>query len=216
MKEKRLTDDFIERILRGIFLGLVLFTSAVLVLCFQNNIAEIGKILPYVPVAFLVYILLGIVFVWLHERVGEGQISSWFKGSAAVYWCDLFMLVLFVPGFFLSDSLRYIILVNEFVLIGCWILDYCFVLSVAKELNHRKRRPLYLVVDLEECPKGEEAFCREIEDYCRKNRMSLEFVNRGKPADVMMNGEAYHVELDMFYSQFGPMYALKFRQDSSV
>lgn len=213
MKENRISEEARERILQGCFFGLILFTSTALLLSFRRDMDEVGRILPFIPAALAGYLLIGNLLVWIHSLPERGWASSWFKGAAAVYWIDLIAVAFVLLSFIVSESWRHIILVNAVVVVVFWILDYCSVLKIAKELNGGAVKGRYLVVDLEECPKGAEAFCREIEDYCRKNRSSLEFLKREKPAEILMDGERYHVELDFFYSQFGPMYALKFRKE---
>lgn len=212
MKENRMSEEFKERLFHGCFLGLVLFASAVMVLCLRKNTAEIERILPYAPIALVGYLVIGFLLICIHDRPESGWFSSWFKGSAAVYWCSLFAFAISIIGIFVSEIIRYILLVNVAIAVGCWIIDYCWLQRTADELNQGAGKGRYLIVDLQDCPKGTDAFCREIEDYCKKSRIRLEFINWGRPADVMMDGEKYHVELDSFYSQFGPMYALKFKK----
>lgn len=213
MKLEQMLEEKKEQIFYGIFLGLVLFASSALALSVWGDFSELKVIVPLISVVLAVYFLVGNLLVWLYEKSGTWKISTWFKGAAAIYWIGILGGLVSFISCFLPALLRYVLLVNLGVLIICWLCDYSSVLRMAKELNGQKDRHRYLVVDLKECPRGEEAFCREIEEYCRKGRIELEFINWGKPADILMNGEAYHVELDSFYSQFGPMYALKFRQE---
>ncbi|MRM88897.1 DUF4318 domain-containing protein [Faecalicatena contorta] len=213
MKENRISEETREKIYQGCFLGLLLFASTALFLSLRKDMNEVGRILPFIPAALAGYMVIGNLLVWLHYLPEKGRVSSWFKGAAAVYWIDLIAVGFVLLSFIVSESWRHIILVNAAVVLVCWILDYRSVLKIAKELNGRTVKGRYLVVDLDECPKGAEAFCREIEDYCRKNKIKLEFLQREKPAVILMDGEKYEVTLDFFYSQLGPMYALKFRKD---
>lgn len=215
MKMKRLSDETREKIMYGCFLGLVLFASSAVYVSFKKDAAVVMSLLPFVPVALVGYLLLGNLFIWIHERPESGKVSIWFKGSAAVYWTWLLTFAIIFIGAFLPGTARHIILVNAAVIIVCWVLDYCSFIKIAKELNGNVSKGRYLVVDLEECPKTVDAFCCEIEDYCRKNKKTLEFISRGKTAEILMDGEPYQVELDSFYSQFGPMYALKFKQKAT-
>ena len=160
MKENRISEETREKIYQGCFLGLLLFASTALFLSLRKDMNEVGRILPFIPAALAGYMVIGNLLVWLHYLPEKGRGSSWFKGAAVG-----FVLLSFI----VSESWRHIILVNAAVVLVCWILDYRSVLKIAKELNGRTVKGRYLVVDLDECPKGAEAFCREIEDYCRKN-----------------------------------------------
>lgn len=211
MKTKKSLEDRKEQAVYGCFFGLILFASAAVCLSFQRNAASVVEILPFIPVALVVYLLVGYLLIWLHDRPESGKASMWFKGSAAVYWTWILTGAIGMVAFLLPKIVRNMILVNVAVIIICWILDYCSIIKIAKELNGGVVKGRYLVVDIEACPRNVEAFCKEIEDYCSKNRLHLEFITRGKPAEISMDGERYQVELDSFYSQFGPMYALKFK-----
>lgn len=213
MKTNSMSEETREKVMYGCFFGLVLFASSAVYFSFIKDTAAAGELLKFIPAALIVYLILGNLFVWLYNRPESGKLGVWFSGSAAVYWIWIFMGALGFIAFLLPGILRNMILVNVGVLVVCWIADYRSFHKIADELNGGVVKGRYLVVDIQECPKSVDAFCREIEDYCKKNRRTLEFITKGKPAVIRMDGELYHVELDSFYSQFGPMYALKFRQD---
>lgn len=212
MRTHGISEETKEKVLDGCFFGLVLFASTAVYLSFSKNTATIAGMLKFIPVALIVYLLVGNVIIWLYNRPGKSKIGQWFNGAAAVYWISIFAGFFVLLSIVLPGVLRNIVLVNIAVAFVCWLVDYRSFKKIAEELNGEVVKGRYLVVDLEECPRSVDAFCREIEDYCRKNRITLEFITRGKPAVVKMDGQTYHVELDSFYSQFGPMYALKFGQ----
>ncbi len=66
--------------------------------------------------------------------------------------------------------------------------------------------PTSLIVDLDDCPKGTEAFCIEIERYCIKNHIDYQFVERDKPAIILMNGVKHRVELGVHRVELGVYY----------
>lgn len=211
MRTEQNAEDRKERLLYGCLLGLILFaSSAIYVSVFVGT--EMAKaMLPYTPAALVGYLALGILLIWAYTKPHKGEMGVWFNGSAAVYIIDLVAGAVVFVSFFLPQFIRYMILINVAIILLCWFLDYRYFVKVAKELNGGKKN-ISLVVDIQDCPRSEEAFCREIEDYCRKTGRRLEFIKRGKQAEIRMDGELYTVELDSFYSLFGPMYALKFKQ----
>ena len=211
MRTKQTLDEKKEKLLYGCLFGFILFASSAIYISIFADKKEAGVFLPYIPVALVGYLLAGNLLVWLYTRRGKGSAGVWFKGSAAIYTIGIIASAVAIAGSVLPQVLRYMLLVNLVIIILCWLLDYCFLVKVAKELN-RGKNCRSLVVDIQECPRSVDAFCREIEDYCRKNGRRLEFLKRGKVAEIRMDGERYSVEVDSFYSMFGPMYALKFRQ----
>lgn len=212
MKAKGMSDETKEKLIYGCFFGLILFASSAIYFSFQRNMEAVAQILPFIPIALAVYILAGILLIWVYSRPESGKISSWFKGSAAIYWIGIIAAIVAFTAFAVPELVRHMVLVNFLVIVVCWGLDFCSFMKIANELNGGVKKGRYLVVDIQECPKNVEEFCREIENYCEKSRVRYEFITWGKPAEIVMDGERYMVELDSFYSQFGPMYALKFKQ----
>lgn len=212
MRTKQGFDETKEKVIYGCLFGLILFASSVIYVSVLRNAETVKALLPYVPAALVGYLAVGNLLIWLYTRPYRGNMGRWFNGSAAVYTIGLLVSAVAFVAFWIPEIIRYMILINVVIVLICWILDYCFFMKVANELNGGTKKLRCLVVDLQECPRSVEAFCREIEDYCRKNGRRLEFIKREKNAEIRMDGELYTVELDSFYSVFGPMYALKFRQ----
>lgn len=216
MKEKfaeRISEETVERIGRGCFLGLILFTSTMVYWCSGKNIRLIEMKTWLVGVMLICYLLLGNLIFSGYAMPKPGRfgkwLSSWMKGVTILYVMFLPLLLLGMFAAFIPEVIRYTFVLNLTVLVLCWLLDYSILKRIAGELN-QGRENWVLIVDLEECPKTEEAFCEEIEKYCAKNHQKMEYIHWGKPADIKMDGEEYHVELDFSYSGVGPAYALKF------
>ncbi len=217
MKMKKRLSEKAERILvQGSVLGCVMFLVTVVYLGLQKDKAFALQMLPFLLPVLLGYVAFGMVFFFFYyrkERTGEsGTLSSFMKGASGIYWIgNLFPLFLAAAALLgKKEPVRIILLLDALLVAGFLIWDYLYMNRCAGEFNRRFRPRQVFLADLEECPQSVEAFCIEIERYCLKNHRSLEFVKRDKPAEICMDGEHYFVELDSYYSQFGPMYSLKF------
>lgn len=217
MKMKKRLSEKAERILvQGSVLGCVMFLVTVVYLGLQKDKAFALQMLPFLLPVLLGYVAFGMVFFFFYyrkERTGEsGTLSSFMKGASGIYWIgNLFLLFLAAAALLgKKEPVRIILLLDALLVAGFLIWDYLYMNRCAGEFNRRFRPRQVFLADLEECPQSVEAFCIEIERYCLKNHRSLEFVKRDKPAEICMDGEHYFVELDSYYSQFGPMYSLKF------
>ena len=98
MRAHGISEETKEKVLYGCFLGLVLFASSAVYLSFSKDTAAIAGILKYVPVALIVYLLVGNLFIWLYNRQGNRKISQWFNGrftgfrflQVFLFYCRLF------------------------------------------------------------------------------------------------------------------------------
>lgn len=217
MKMRKKLSERTESILQqGSIMGCVMFIVTVVYLGLQKDKAFALQMLPFLFPVLLGYVAFGMVFFFFYyrrERKGKaGIFSSFMKGASGIYWTGNLFILIFVAAALLGDKkpVRMILLLDALFVVGFLIWDYLYMNQCAGEFNRRFRPRQVLLVDLEEYPKSIDAFCIEIERYCLKNHRSLEFIKRDKPAEICMDGEHYFVELDSYYSQFGPMYSLKF------
>ena len=125
-----------------------------------------------------------------------------------------FMPLFLLGGVALADRtpVRMIFLLDAVVIGGFLIWDYRRVWIMSRKLNKKSVKTRVLLVDLDGPPKTVDEFAAQIADYCGKNHRTLEFISRGKIMEIMMDGEFYTVEIDQSYSQFGPLYGMKFIQ----
>ena len=65
-----------------------------------------------------------------------------------------------------------------------------------------------LVIDLKDKPGTKEEFFSVLEDYCIKNRLSLEYVKREIPAVVKLDGVLHEVDLRSYYTYGGAIYTM--------
>lgn len=213
---KKLSENGQNIIKHGAIMGGIMFVITTVYLGMQKDQEFTLLVMPYLGLFFLCYILIGMLFFFIYYRreqeQKDGFLKYWMKGSSGVYWINLAVILVLVLGALLAEQtpIRVILLLDAMVMIGFIVLDYIYISKCADELNHMFKPKRVMLVDLEECPKSVEEFCIAIERYCIKNGRKLEFVKREKPAEVYIDKEHCMIELDSFYSQFGPMYALKF------
>lgn len=132
---------------------------------------------------------------------------SWLRGMAFMYWYYIILFLLLLLARFLPDYLRYMVLSDAVVLFGRWVLNYLYVKRTANQLNMAKGGRT-LVIDLKDKPGTKEEFFSVLEDYCIKNRLSLEYVKREIPAVVKLDGVLHEVDLRSYYTYGGAIYTM--------
>ncbi len=213
---KKLSENGRNIIKHGAIMGGIMFIVTILYLGIQKDQEFTLLLMPYLSLILLCYILVGMLFFYSYYRKEQkeqkGICKYWMKGISSIYWINLAFIPVIGIGVLLAEQtpIRIILLLDAVVIIGFIILDYVYISKCADELNHVLNPKRVMLADLDECPKSVEEFCIAIERYCMKNGRKLEFIKREKPAEVYIDDEHCMVELDSFYSQFGPMYALKF------
>lgn len=203
-------DNLKECGLKGSFLGLVLMVSSLLVVSLTGDTAGMTMMLPYIPVILAGYLMLGILCWLFHGRTPKEH--SWLSGAAVHYLLLLFVILVSVIASFLTETVRYVILVNALVLTVLWILEYVSLKKIADELNQgMPAGKSALVVDLNEKPAAMEDYFHEIEKYCAANKWELEYIKKEKPALVRINGKSYRVKMGVYYTPIGtPVYTMTF------
>ncbi|WP_070042803.1 DUF4318 domain-containing protein [Robinsoniella peoriensis] len=195
-------DNLKECGLKGSFLGLVLMMSSLLVVSLTGDAAGMTMVLPYIPAIMAVYLLLGILCWLLHGRSPKEH--SWLLGAAVYYWMFLIMIIVMTIAAFLTQTVRYVILVNIAVLFVLWLMEYVSLKKIADELNQgMPQGRSALVVDLDEKPATMEAYFHEIEKYCEANHWNLEYIKKEKPALIRINGKKYAVKMGLYYTPIG-------------
>lgn len=198
---------------KGLLLALILFVSTLLVLLINQDMMNLQTVGIYLVPIIAGYCLLGMFVRWLAYRSTLIKKDfHLFSGPAAIYWLQMLTIAIAVTACFLPQPLRYIILANAAALFLAWLTDYLYLRSVAKELNsglqHHSRT---MVEDLEERPQTVDMLMNEIENYCKKNRLTLEILEYGIPAKIKMNNTLYKVQLGQYYNLFGTAtYTLEF------
>ena len=214
---RKLTEEKKEILKYGICMGVVLFIVNVIYIGLQKDRGFAETIMPYFGLMLLGYAAAGVLFFAFYivkEPKENGLWKYCLKGTAGVYTIMNFMPLFFLAGVALADRtpVRMIFLLDAVAIGGFLIWDYRRVWIMSKKLNKKSVKTRVLLVDLEEAPKTVDEFAAQIADYCGKNRRTLEFISRGKTMEIMMDGEYYTVEIEQSYSQFGPMYGMKFIQ----
>lgn len=212
--KKRIQEEKREILSYGTGIGGAMFVSNVIYLGRQSDTNFMEKIMPWFGILFFVYVVIGILFFYLYTRTPKKD-SFWkycMKGAAGIYMIGNIMPLLFLLGAMLSKTtpIRMMCVLDAIVLLGFYILDYHSVWRLSNILNGRQERTKTLLVDLEEKPESVEAFCEQIQTYCDKNHQTIVFLTKGRTCEILLEGKPCTVELESYYSQFGPMYGMKF------
>lgn len=198
-----------ENVMKGINIGFVLLISSILTLRLTNDIEGVIKVFNYFIPILIGYGLLGVLIQWIRNLPHKSSEGS--MGVGIYYWIFIIVIFISVIGNFIPDYIRYIILVNIVVLIALWIWDYILLGKVAKELNGEKYHKYNtLLIDLKEKPRTKEEFFKVLEDYCIRNSISLEYVEKDLPAITRMNGVLSKIEIGYYFDVSGAtIYTLK-------
>lgn len=199
--------------LKGLFLALILFASTLINLLVHRDIQHLRIVGTFLIPIIIGYILLGLFirFIIYRSTVRKREFHL-FSGSAIIYWIGIFSTIIMFSAYWIPQVIRYIVLANVAALLLVWFLDYLYLKNIAKELNSGlKYYSRILVEDLSTRPDTEDMFMEEIENYCKKNNLSLEIIDYGIPAKIKMNNALYLVKLGQYYTLFGGIsYTLEF------
>ena len=201
--EKR--EAFWEILLSGADLGTILFAGAVMGLWIFSGPQGMQILMDRLGLIFLIYLVAGWLLQFL-KHLPEMDLS-WLRGMAFMYWYYIILFLLLLLARFLPDYLRYMVLSDAVVLFGRWALNYLYVKRTANQLNMAKGGRT-LVIDLKDKPGTKEEFFSVLEDYCIKNRLSLEYVKREIPAVVKLDGVLHEVDLRSYYTYGGAIYTM--------
>ncbi|OOM78216.1 DUF4318 domain-containing protein [Clostridium sp. BL-8] len=206
-------EDRVEIISKGLFLAVILFLSTVINLLIQRDIQNLKAIGTFLIPIILGYCLIGIFIRWLVYRntlIKDGY--HIFSGAAAIYWIFIFTAIIMFCAALIPKFIRDIITVNIGILLLVWFLNYLYLKRIATELNSGIKYHLrVLIEDLPEKPQSEGRFIGEIENYCKRNNLSLEILEYGIPSKIKMNNTLYVVKLGQYYDIMGGIvYTLEF------
>lgn len=196
---------FWEILISGADLGMILFVGAFMGLWLFSGRQGLEIVMDRLGLFFLIYLAAGCLLQFF-KRLPELDLS-WLRGMAFIYWFDILLILLLFLAAFLPDYLRYMILSDAVVLLGRWALNYLYAKRTANELNKAKGGRT-LVIDLNEKPGTKEEFFSVLENYCIKNRLSLEYIERDIPAVVNLDGVLHEVDLRSYYTYGGPVYTM--------
>ena len=202
-EEKR--EVFWEILLSGVDLGTILFAGALMGLWLLCGRQSLDILMDRLGLTFLIYLGAGCL-LQLFKRLPEMDLS-WLRGMAFMYWYYIFLFILLILAGFLPDYLRYMILSDAVVLFGRWALNYLYAKRTANQLNMAKGGHT-LVIDLNDRPGTKEEFFSVLEDYCIKNHLCLEYIERNIPAVVKLDGVLHEVKLRSFYTYGGAVYTM--------
>lgn len=211
-------EDMREITSKGALLGLILFVSTLIDLLINKDMQHLQIVGTFLIPIILGYCLLGIFIRWMvYRSTIRKEGFQLFSGVAIVYLILMFSTIFMAGAFFIPQVIRYIVVTNIIVLLLVWFLNCVYLKNIAKELNsglaHYNR---LLVEDLREKPHTEDMFMEHIQNYCKKNHLSLEILEYGIPAKIKMNNILYMVKLGQYYSVVGTLtYTLEFRNIAS-
>lgn len=213
---KRFLHSCRSQFVPGLCLGLALLVSALFAVYSFGNRAITVRWMGFFPLLLLVYALLGILLMVWHRRAPRAHpitpYLSGFNARFALCLPGLAWLLLFrLTGF---SVLERCVLFNLLLLFALWLIEYRAARRLARDLNGalgRRAPAASLIVDLDECPQGAEAFCIEIERYCIKNHITYQFIERKKPAVILLDGVKHRVDLGVYYG-YVPGWFLKFTE----
>lgn len=211
-------EDFREITLTGLFIGFILFLSSIISLLAHKDMHNLEVVGTFLLPIILAYGIIGIFIRWkLYRNTIKKKSHSIFSGFASVYWIWLLCLAFMFLAYFIPQAIRYIMLSNAVTLFLMWLVDYLYLKNIAKELNTGFiSLNSVLIEDLSSKPRNEDEFMEEIENYCKKNNLTLEIINYGLPAKIKMNSTQYLVKLNQYYSMVGTIiYTLEFHNITS-
>lgn len=213
---KRFLHSCRSQLIPGLCLGLALLVSALFAVYSFGNRAITVHWMGFFPLLLLVYALLGILLMVWHRRAPRAHpITPYLSGLNARFALCLpglaWLLLFRLTGF---SVLERCVLFNLLLLFALWLIEYRAARRLARDLNGalgRRAPAASLIVDLDECPQGAEAFCIEIERYCIKNHITYQFIERKKPAVILLDGVKHRVDLGVYYG-YVPGWFLKFTE----
>jgi hypothetical protein len=206
-------EDIKEIGLKGFFLGLILFASTLIYQLVIQNVKNLQVVGAYLIPIIAGYCVIGILLRWLlHLSTLRTQQFHLFSGPAAIYWIWMLGIVIMVCASLIPSVIREIVLVNTAALLLLWLADYLYLKNIAKELNSGLGYfSRVLIEDLQTYPHTEDKFMEEIQNYCKKNNLTLEIMEYGMPAKIKMNNMQYQVQLGQYYTLVGTsVYTLEF------
>lgn len=206
-------DDRREIAVKGLFLGLILFVSTLIDLLINKDMQHLQIVGTFLFPIIVGYCLLGMFIRWMMYRSTlRKKGSHLFSGPAIVYWIMILSAIFTAGAYGIPQVIRYIVVANIATLLLLWILDCLYLKNIAKELNSGlEYYSRTLVEDLPARPQTEDMFMGEIENYCKKNNLSLEIKEFGIPAKIKMNDTLYLVKLGQYYTLTGIIvYTLEF------
>lgn len=192
-------------VVSGANLGVILFAGGLMGLWAFSSRESMEFVTSRLGLVFLLYLLTGCILQMIKE-LPEFEFT-WFRGMTVVYWVDIFLVLFIFLGAFLPDYIRHMILADGLVLFVKWILGYIYMKNIAAQLNMTGRGRT-LVIDLEKKPGTKDEFFGILEEYCMKNGLNLEYVNRELPALVKLDGIPHKVSLNYYYTYGGPVYTM--------
>ena len=202
-----------EITVKGLFLGLLLLVSTLIALLINKDIQHLQIVGTFLFPIVLGYCLLGMFIRWLMYRSTlRKKRTHLFSGPALVYWIMIVSAIFTAGAYGLPQVIRYIVVANIATLLFIWVLDCLYLKNIAKELNSGlEYYSRALVEDLSARPHTEDQFMEEIENYCKKNHLSLEIMEYGIPAKIKMSNTLYIVKLGEYYNLLGSIvYTLEF------
>lgn len=206
-------DDRREIAVKGLFLGLILFVSTLIDLLINKDMQHLQIVGTFLFPIIVGYCLLGMFIRWMMYRSTlRKKGSHLFSGPAIVYWIMILSAIFTAGAYGIPQVIRFIVVANVATLLLVWLLDCLYLKNIAKELNSGlEYYSRTLVEDLPERPQTEDMFMGEIENYCKKNNLSLEIKEFGIPAKIKMNNTLYLVKLGQYYTLTGSIvYTLEF------
>lgn len=213
---KRFLHSCRSQFVPGLCLGLALLVSALFAVYSFGNRAITVHWMGFFPFLLLLYALLGILLMAWHRRTPRAHpVTPYLSGLNTLFALGLpilaWLLLFRMTGF---SVLERCVLFNLLLLFALWLIEYRAARHLARDLNGalgRRAPAASLIVDLDECPQGAEAFCIEIERYCIKNHITYQFIERKKPAVILLDGVKHRVDLGVYYG-YVPGWFLKFTE----
>lgn len=206
-------EDIKEISIKGLTLGLILFLSTLIELLINKDMHHLQIVGTFLIPIILGYCLLGMFIRWMvYRSTIRKEGFHLFTGVSIVYWIFMISAIFMAGAYFIPQVIRYIVVANIATLLLVWLLNCIYLKNIAKELNsslaYYNRT---LVEDLQEKPLTEDMFLEDIQNYCKKNHLSLEILEYGIPAKIKMNNVHYNVKLGQYYSMIGTLtYTLEF------
>ncbi len=197
---------------KGILLGIILFFSAVFSLMVTQDMEHLQLFSEKLFLMIGGYILIVLIAKLFFSISWIRKMGILFQGAGILWWGWLFALAVSIGSSFLPDYVRCIFISNLLILLLLYTGRFLYTKWIADELNMGNwKKGFVFVEDIDEKPKGEDAFMQWIDQYCLKNGLDYDILHYGMPAKIKMDGIEYKVEVfDYASMSSGIVPAIKF------
>lgn len=204
MKKEIKIENYKENIINGIYVGIVLLFSSLLVIRFSDSLQLWESTMKFMVIGILGYLIVGIIVVFIHRRERKRVIKNHFHNAGGLYGFMLIAVFFDISMSLLPRMIATILWVNLLVLFLLWLGEFYYLKKMANKLNKINGwMEETLLIELPEKSKDVDASFAFLELYCKKNHMKLEILEKNIPGLVSMDDIVYTFSISMDYTIVG-------------